>query len=145
MITVVPQASDWNYIADITGDDSWRPAKMRGYFERLENCKYVARPGSLTGMVSNTLSSIAELLKGKEDFRDFTNGHGFNGWLPTCEADPKMALKDPEILEMLLSAVRRRYRKAWEIRSFASIRAWTRTIRAMPPRARRDWPYAAGC
>ena len=106
MITVVPQASDWNYIADITGDDSWRPAKMRGYFERLENCKYVARPGSLTGMVGNTLSSIAELHKGKEDFRDFTNGHGFHGWLPTCEADPKMALKDPEILELLLSAVR---------------------------------------
>jgi choline dehydrogenase len=105
MITVVPQDSDWNYIADITCDESWRPAKMRGYFERLENCKYVPPPGSLKGMVNNALGSIAEFFKGKEDFRDFTHGHGFNGWLPTCEADPKMALKDPEILEMLLSAV----------------------------------------
>jgi choline dehydrogenase len=57
-------------------------------------------------MVGNMLGSIAEFFKGKEDFRDFTNGHGFSGWLPTCEADPKIVLKDPEILEMLLSAVR---------------------------------------
>ena len=105
MITVVPQDSDWNYIADLTGDDSWRASKMRGYFERLENCKYVPPPGSIRGLASDTLSSIAELLKGKEDFRDFSHGHGFHGWLPTSEADPKMALKDPEILEMLLSAV----------------------------------------
>ena len=105
MITVVPQDSDWNHIADVTSDESWRPAKMRGYFERLEDCKYVSPPGSVGGMVSDALSSIAELLKGKEDFRDFTHGHGFKGWLPTCEADPKIALKDPEILEVLLSAV----------------------------------------
>jgi choline dehydrogenase len=105
MITVVPQDSDWNNIASITGDESWRPAKMRGYFERLENCKYVPSPGSLEGMASNVVSSIGALLKGKEDFRDFTHGHGFKGWLPTSEADAKLALKDPEILEMLLSAV----------------------------------------
>lgn len=105
MITVVPQDSDWNNIAQITGDESWRPAKMRGYFERLENCKYVPPPGSIQGAFSNALSSVAELLKGKEDFRDFTHGHGFSGWLPTCEADPKLALKDPEILSILLSAI----------------------------------------
>jgi choline dehydrogenase len=105
MITVVPQDSDWNYIADLTGDETWRPSKMRGYFERLENCKYVPQPGSLKGAARDTLSSIGELLRGKEDFRDFAHGHGFNGWLPTCEADPKLALKDPEILAMLLSAI----------------------------------------
>ncbi len=42
MITVVPQDSDWNHIARCTGDDSWRADNMRGYFARLENCKYVA-------------------------------------------------------------------------------------------------------
>ncbi len=105
MITVVPQDSDWNYIAGLTGDNSWRAPKMRTYFERLENCKYAARADSLQGIVSNTLSSIAELLKGKEDFRDFAHGHGFQGWLPTSEADPALALKDPEILAMLLSAI----------------------------------------
>lgn len=105
MITVTPQDSDWNYIANLTGDESWRAGKMRGYFERLENCKYVPPPGSLKGMVGNTLGSLGELFKGKEDFRDFSHGHGFSGWLPTCEADPKLALKDPEILAMLAGAV----------------------------------------
>lgn len=105
MITVVPQDSDWNYIADLTGDESWRPAKMRSCFERLENCKYVPPPGSVRGFISNVFGSLGELLKGKEDFRDFAHGHGFNGWLPTCESDPKMGLRDPEILEMVLSAI----------------------------------------
>ena len=105
MITVVPQDSDWKYIADLTQDDSWRPAKMRGYFERLEDCKYVPNPNSLENKIGNFISSIAELFKGKEDFRNSSDGHGFNGWLPTCEADPKLALKDPEIIEMLVSAV----------------------------------------
>ena len=106
MITVVPQDSDWNYIADVTGDESWRPAKMRAYFERLENCQYVPPPGSLKAKACNALSSIGEFLKGKEDFRDCAHGHGFHGWLPTSEADPKMALKDPAILATLLSAIR---------------------------------------
>jgi choline dehydrogenase len=106
MITVVPQDSDWHHIADVTADESWRPEKMRGYFERLENCKYVSPPGALKNAISSVISSVAELFKGKEDFRDAAHGHGFSGWLPTCEADPKLALKDPEILGMLLSAVK---------------------------------------
>ncbi len=106
MITVVPQDSDWNYIADLTQDESWRPARMRSYFERLENCKYVPPPGSIKGAISDMAGSIAELFHGKEDFRDFTHGHGFHGWLATCEADPKLAFKDPEIVGVLVEAVK---------------------------------------
>ncbi len=105
MITVVPQDGDWNYIADLTGDESWRPAKMRGYFERLENCKYVPPPGSLKGMLSNTLGSIGELLKGKEDFRDFTHGHGFKGGCPLAKPTPSWHSKILKSWSMLLSAV----------------------------------------
>src|SRR5579872_3515311 len=47
MITVVPQDSDWQYIADLTHDDSWRPDRMHAYFERIEDCRYVPRPGSV--------------------------------------------------------------------------------------------------
>ena len=46
MITVVPQDDDWNSIADLTGDPSWRADRMRSYFERLENCRYVPAPGT---------------------------------------------------------------------------------------------------
>jgi choline dehydrogenase len=106
MITVLPQDSDWNYIADVTGDSSWRAEKMHPYFARLENCKYVPRPDSLEGIAKGILSSIAEILKGHDDWRDWTHGHGFDGWLPTCEADPKLALKDPEIITLLLNSVK---------------------------------------
>src|SRR5437868_8000256 len=98
MITVVPQDSDWNYIRDITGDKSWDAAKMRSYFERLENCKYVPAPNSLEGKAERILSTISELLGRHEDWRDRTEGHGFDGWLPTCEADPRMVLRDHQLI-----------------------------------------------
>ncbi len=95
MITVVPQDSDWNYIAQITGDTSWHAEKMHGYFERLENCTYVTPPGSLDYDVKGVLSSIAEILQRREDWRDWSHGHGFKGWLTTSETDPRLVLKDP--------------------------------------------------
>jgi choline dehydrogenase len=105
MITVVPQDQDWDYIATITGDDSWAGEKMRGYFERLENCQYVARPGSLAYDAAGIISSITELLRHHEDWRDWHHGHGFDGWLTTSEADPRLALKDPEIIALLLKGI----------------------------------------
>lgn len=106
MITVIPQDSDWNHIAEVTGDDSWRAENMRGYFSRLENCKYAPNPHSLKGIVEGVASSIAELIEHREDWRDWSHGHGFDGWLPTCEADPKLVLRDPELVALLLKGVR---------------------------------------
>ncbi|MDQ2948103.1 MAG: FAD-dependent oxidoreductase, partial [Acidobacteriota bacterium] len=106
MITVIPQDRDWNHIADLTGDTSWRADRMRGYFERLENCTYVPRPGSLEADAETILSSIAEIFKGREEWRDQGHGHGFTGWLTTSETDPKLALKDPEIVGALLNGVK---------------------------------------
>ncbi len=40
MITVYPHNADWDEVADITGDQSWRADNMRLYFERMENCKH---------------------------------------------------------------------------------------------------------
>lgn len=59
LITVYPHASDFEYIADLTGDDSWRAESMRNYFKRLEDCEYLL-----------TREAIRE-------------DHGINGWLPT--------------------------------------------------------------
>jgi len=121
MITVVPQDSDWNNIANITGDTSWGAANMRTYFERLENCKYVqvapvaadaslpemlgASVGTALARAQNALSSIGTFFRG-EDWRDQNHGHGFNGWLPTSEADPKLVLKDPELITLLIKGVK---------------------------------------
>jgi choline dehydrogenase len=106
MITVLPQASDWNHIAQITGDPTWRAEHMQQYFTRLENCRYVPAPGSSRAMMRGVLSSIAELLKGDEDWRDWSHGHGFQGWLPTSEADPMLALEDSQLMRVLLDCVR---------------------------------------
>lgn len=54
LVTVYPHQSDFEFIATLTGDQSWSPSNMRRYFERMEKCTYVA-PG--------------------------TPGHGFDGWL----------------------------------------------------------------
>ena len=108
MITVMPQDSDWNYISQITGDDSWKAEKMNGYFERMENCTYVPRPGSLRSDVSNVLAGLADLkglFEGHNVFKDLHQGHGFNGWLTTSEADPTLALGDKEIILLLLNAI----------------------------------------
>lgn len=106
MITVVPQADDWNGIADLTGDASWRAEKMRGYFERLENCHYVAAPGTIRGDIDHAISTIAGLFQGRDTWRGWTDGHGFHGWLNTCEADPALVLKDNELVPLLLNGVK---------------------------------------
>lgn len=63
LIIVYPSDSDWNNIADITGDESWRSDKMRTYFERIEACNYLNW-------------SQAE-----------QTGHGTTGWLSTEKPD----------------------------------------------------------
>jgi choline dehydrogenase len=106
MITVLPQDSDWNHIAEITGDPSWNADKMNGYFERLENCTYVPRPGSLSYDAGAAFSAVTELLKGHDDWRDLHHGHGFDGWLTTSEADPRLAIKDRDIVVLLLNSIK---------------------------------------
>ena len=106
MITVLPQDSDWNYIAQITGDDSWKADKMNAYWERLENCTYVPRPGTLAYDAGDAFSAVTEFLKGHDDWKDLHHGHGFDGWLTTSEADPRLALKDKQIVVDLLNTIR---------------------------------------
>jgi choline dehydrogenase len=85
MITVYGHNSDWQHIADLTGDASWAPDKMRGYFERLENCGYVKKPKA-----------------GKQD----PSRHGHDGWLPTTDLDLKLALGDGALLKTVIKAVK---------------------------------------
>jgi choline dehydrogenase len=79
MITVYPHNEDWDNLARLTGDDSWRADNMRKYFERLEKCRY--RPVE---------RALAEL--GANPSR-----HGFDGWLDTEITIPKAVLGDFEL------------------------------------------------
>ena len=40
MILVYPHNADWDHIAEITGDPSWKARNMRKYFRRMEDCHH---------------------------------------------------------------------------------------------------------
>jgi choline dehydrogenase len=123
MITVTPQNCDWDYIAEITGDSTWRADNMNRYFARLENCQYVPRPGSLKYVLKGLLWSAVALVQGRKDWRDWAHGHGFNGWLTTSEADPHLVLKDKAIVHLLLNAVKVAFKSGME-RPLLSLLTW---------------------
>jgi choline dehydrogenase len=82
-IFVYPDGSDWQHIADLTGDSSWNPVPMRRYFELVENCHH--RP----------LQRILSYL-GINPSR-----HGFKGWLQSEKAIPLAALEDEALFDMI--------------------------------------------
>jgi choline dehydrogenase len=75
MILVYPHNADWDHIADLTGDASWRPGKMRACFERLERCRH--RP------LARWLARL-----GYNPSR-----HGWKGWLLTEKSIPVAMLE----------------------------------------------------
>ena len=92
MITVVPHDSDWDAIADLTGDDSWRAGKMWQYFQRVERCSYRVPPRP-----------------GQSD----PSGHGYAGWLTTSLVDPEIGIADRDVRRTLLSSMRWGARRFW--------------------------------
>jgi choline dehydrogenase len=88
MIFVAPHDSDWNGIADLTGDSSWRAAKMRRYLRRLENC----RSQPFWRLLSQLGLNIT--------------GRGWSGWLDVESARPREALWDDELVHLILSSAR---------------------------------------
>jgi choline dehydrogenase len=85
MILVYPHNADWDHIAAISGDASWRARRMRRYFERLEDCRH--RP------IYRWLKRLARLNPTR---------HGFDGWLPAERArPPRDALRDREMMKVI--------------------------------------------
>jgi len=84
MIMVYPHNSDWDEIADMMGDPSWKASNMRRYFERMENCRH--RP---------VWRCIKRLL-GWNPTR-----HGFDGWLTIEKALPLTVLGDKDLIAIL--------------------------------------------
>ena len=81
MIVLYPHNSDWDHIAELTGDASWASEDMRQYFERLERCEYV-------------------------DSDDKASRHGFKGWLATNVADPLLIVGDVFLLRLIAGALK---------------------------------------
>jgi choline dehydrogenase len=102
MITVCPFNRDWDDIAELTGDRSWRSRPMRRYFERLERCRYRRRPRMLPR--NRLLAILLESLPLLSDKYVNRGRHGFDGWLETNLADPKLVTRDLQLLKVVLGA-----------------------------------------
>ena len=83
MIFMLPHPSDWDRIARLTGDPSWRAVRMRRYAHRVEDCRH--RP------VWRALRYLGF---------DPT-GHGWRGWLQTEKSMPLSVLGDHGLLHVL--------------------------------------------
>ncbi|KAM4067273.1 GMC oxidoreductase [Hirsutella rhossiliensis] len=75
LVTVYPHRSDFDHLARLTGDASWSADRMRRYFARIENKRYLL-PGA--------------------------RGHGSDGWLSTETAPLTLALTDPQLMSLIL-------------------------------------------
>jgi len=122
LIVVRPNDEDWNHIAEVTGDASWRASAMQAYWERIERCRYRLFPwrwlARLTGW--NPL------------------GHGWWGWMTTELSFPLGVLRDRrlkrEILHSIGAAADAYHRREGD---------WETTN--VDPNARRVWnPRASG-
>jgi choline dehydrogenase len=86
MITVYPHNADWDDIAQLTGDSSWRASSMRRYFERLENCHHRWPLRLLSRLGINP------------------SRHGFRGWLHTEKATPMLSLDNRDLFETIFDS-----------------------------------------
>lgn len=87
MIMVYPHNADWDHIADLTGDPSWRADNMRRYFETLENCNHRFFFRLLAKLGINPTR------------------HGWKGWLHTEKNVPAAALEDESLVEALKTSI----------------------------------------
>lgn len=86
MITVAPHDSDWQRLADLTGDPSWGPDPMRALFERIERWQ----------------GADADPMPGEDETaRETAAAHGRSGWMSTTRADPTIAGQEPMFLNII--------------------------------------------
>jgi choline dehydrogenase-like flavoprotein len=87
MIFVAPNNSDWDQMADLTGDPSWRAAAMWKYFQRVEDCRH--RP----------------IRRFWQNLGIDPSRHGWDGWLPTEKAAPADAIADDQVREAIAESI----------------------------------------
>jgi choline dehydrogenase-like flavoprotein len=86
MILIYPHNADWDYIADLTGDPSWKAANMRKYFELVENCRHRRLHRWLAKIGINPTR------------------HGWKGWLRTEKSIPISALRNRTLAKVMLDS-----------------------------------------
>ena len=91
-ILVYPHDEDWDGLAELTGDPSWRASNMRKYFETLENCHHRLPYRWLSMLGFNPTR------------------HGWKGWLQTEKAVPVDAvLGDTPLIAVILDSAHKAF------------------------------------
>src|SRR6185295_9662100 len=93
MIVVRPNDSDWNRIAELTGDTSWRAERMQGYFARIENCRYYDDFDQFFSILRLYTWWKRLLTFINPRLQLFRGGHGRGGWQDTSFIDPSLILR----------------------------------------------------
>ena len=88
MIFMRPHDSDWDHIAQLTGDASWGAKRMRRFTRRVEACRH--RP----------------LWRALRHFGIDPTGHGWDGWLDVEKSMPLEALGDEEMVALVTGTSR---------------------------------------
>jgi choline dehydrogenase len=88
MILICPNNADWNQLADLTGDASWRAERMREYFERIERCEHRSDEKLANKVGANP------------------SRHGWNGWLQTEVAPLEPVIKDRNMRKVILESAK---------------------------------------
>jgi choline dehydrogenase len=85
LVTMYPHHLDWAGLQTLTGDESWSPQRMRGYYERMEQWREApsAPPGRTV---------------------DPTTRRGLAGWLPVSVPDPLLLLDDEKLQSIFFNA-----------------------------------------
>lgn len=83
LVTVYPHNSDWDHLAELTGDDDWSADAMRARFQRLEAWRGPDPDPDNPARLGDA------------------SRHGFDGWLKTTRASPKLAGREPWFLDII--------------------------------------------
>ena len=86
MILIYPHNADWDHIAELTGDSSWRASNMRTYFERLEDCRHRRLHRWLAKIGINPTR------------------HGWKGWLRTEKCIPMSTMRNRTLAKVMLES-----------------------------------------
>jgi choline dehydrogenase len=88
MILIYPHNADWDYIAELMGDPSWKAKNMRTYFERIENCHHRPFHRLLAKLGINPTR------------------HGWKGWLRTEKVIPISVMRNRILAHVVLESGR---------------------------------------
>ncbi len=92
MIVIRPNDRDWEQIAELTNDESWRAKYMQPYFARFERCLYLDEYRGflvkLFGLFSRAAFAFMAFINPRSALD--RGGHGDKGWQPTSFIAPRL-------------------------------------------------------